>query len=166
MNQLFQELGGAFVRKMAVSAEDALLETPRPSRIVVQQVHVVVGFQQQHFRIADPVGDQSGAVAHVGEKTNPTFRCVQHKAHGIDSIMRDWEGIHIQITDLKGVSGFHEPKVEVGVMDAADFLRGMAIAVHRDAELGGKHLETADVVGMLMRNQNAIQAFRGAVQIQ
>ena len=77
---------------------------------------------------------------------------MQHKPHGVDGIMWDGKGIHIQIADLKGVPGFHQSKVKIGVMDAADFLCGMPIAIHGDTELGGEHLQPADVVGMFVGN--------------
>ena len=47
-----------------------------------------------------------------------------------------------------------------------NLLGGMAIAVHGNAKLGGEHLETVNVVGMFVGDQDAIEPFRGAVQIK
>ncbi len=35
-------IGGGFVREMAVTAEDALLQTPRAMRTILQHLHVVI----------------------------------------------------------------------------------------------------------------------------
>ena len=57
MDKLLQEIGRAFIGKMSVPAEDALLEVPWPMWIIVQHVHVVVGFQQQHLGLAHAIGN-------------------------------------------------------------------------------------------------------------
>ena len=64
-NNLLRKLRRRVVREMAVSAQDALLDAPRSLRIVLQELQVVIGFEQEDVRRAHPFDNQLGGVAKV-----------------------------------------------------------------------------------------------------
>lgn len=66
MNNGFQGIGGRFVGEVAVAAGNALLETPGPARIVLEQFQVVIGFQHKHVGSADSFANQAGGMAKIG----------------------------------------------------------------------------------------------------
>ena len=98
---------------MSVPAEDALLEVPWPMWIIVQHVHVVIGFQQQHFCLAYTIGNQPGAMAKVSQETDLYRRRVKRKAHGINGIVWDRKCVHHNISDFKTVAGFEKLKIKI-----------------------------------------------------
>ena len=147
-------------------AEDALLEVPRSMRVVFQHVYIVIGFQQQHLGLTHAIGNQPGAMAKVGQETDLYRRRVKRKSHGINGIVRDRKCVHHKISDFKTVAGFEKLKIKSAVVVVPNLPGGVAVTVHRDAKLGGEHFEPGDVVGMFMRDQNAIESLRRTVQFK
>ncbi len=45
-HELLRGIGGGFVGEMAMTAEDALFEAPGPVRAILQQLDIVIGFEQ------------------------------------------------------------------------------------------------------------------------
>jgi len=69
---LFSRLSSGFVGKMSMPAQDALLQTPRPMWTILKHFNVVIGFQNQHVRGANPLQNQLGRMAQIRKKTNIT----------------------------------------------------------------------------------------------
>ena len=105
-------------------------------------------------------------MAEVGQETNLNRWRVEHEPDGISGVVRDGKCIHAKITDFKAVAGFENLKIKSAIVVVTNLLGGMAVAVHRNAKLGGEHLEAVNVVGMFVGDQNAIEPFRGAFQIK
>ena len=105
-------------------------------------------------------------MAEVGQEPDLNRRRVEHKPHGISGVVRDGKCIHAKITDFKAVAGFENLKIKSAIVVVTNLLGGMAVAVHRNAKLGGEHLEAVNVVGMFVGDQDTIEPFRGAVQLK
>ena len=71
---------------------------------------------------------------------------MKRKSHGINGIVWDRKCIHHKITDFKTVAGIKKLKIKIVVVVVPNLLGGVAVTVHRDAELGGEYLEAVDVV--------------------
>ena len=112
------------------------------------------------------VGNQPGAMAKVSQETDLYRRRVKRKSHGINGIVWDRKCIHHKITDFKTVAGIEKLKIKIVIVVVPNLLGGVAVTVHRDAKLGGKYFEPGDVVGMFMRDQDAIEPLRRTVQIE
>src|SRR5688500_18440247 len=84
-----QRFGGGFVGEMAVTAGNSLLQTPRPARIVLKHLQVVIGFQDENVGGAHALANESRGVAEIGEKTDFVTARVQQKSNRIIRVMRD-----------------------------------------------------------------------------
>ena len=76
-HDLLGGISGGFVGKMAVSAENALFQTPRPARTVLQHFHIMIGFKHEGIGVAHAFADEPREVAEVGGKTNARRRRAQ-----------------------------------------------------------------------------------------
>lgn len=164
MQNLLEKIGGAFVGKMAVPAGDALLEVRRAQGVVAQEVEVVIGFEQEDFTFAYAVGNEAGAVAEIGEPANSRGGGVDHKPHRLNGIVRNGKGFDRKIADFKWLAGFKNAKLKIAFVNAPDFVRGVAVAINGNAELGIEHAQGLDVVDVFVGDENAIESLRGAVQ--
>ena len=106
--------GGGFVREMAVSAEDALLETPRTARTILQHLHVVIGFEDEDVRGADAVEHHPGHVAEVGDEADVAAGRAQKKSNRVLRVVGNLKRFDEQIVQFKIVAGRKEPPFEFG----------------------------------------------------
>ena len=162
-NKLLEKFRGPFVGEVAVPAEDALLELPRPVGIVIEQVHVVVSFQHQHLGRPDAVGNEPGALAEVSQEANARGGGVQQETDRVDGVMRHGERFHGEIADLNGVPSLKQAKLEVALVYAADFLGGMAIAINGQPGLLSQHAQALYMIGMFVRDEYAVEPFGRAI---
>lgn len=123
----------------------------------------MVGLEHEHVGSAHAVCDEPGAMAEISQYTNASVRCVQQEAHRIDGVVRHAESVHTYIANLKGLAGFKKAKIKSGLMNVRNFLAGMAVAVNGNAHLGGKMLEAGYVVGVFVRDEDAIKSVRNTV---
>ena len=155
------DFGGGFVGKMAVPADDALLDAPRTLRVVLKQLEVVIRFEHQGACAANALNDQLRRVTEVGEKADVPARRAQEKANGIAGIMRHAEGIDAHASHLEGRARAEETELEARSLELLlDGFLGQAVAVDGDVQLRGEHAESLDVVGMFVRDENSAQVFR------
>ena len=157
--------GGGFVGKMAVTAKNALLETPRAPWTILQHLHVVIGFEHEDVRRTDAFEHQFRHVTEVGDEGDVTGRCAQQITDGILGVVRDGKGIHLQVADLKTRAGVEEVAVKFGFqLKLKRFLRG-TVAINRNVQFGGDSDQSLDVVGMFVRDQDAGEIFRHAADV-
>ena len=107
--------GSGIVRKMAVTAKDALLETPRAARTILQHLHVVIGFEHEDIRRTNALDDQFRHVAEVGDKTDVAGSGAQQKTNGILGVVRDGKSVHQQVADFKARASIEQMAVEFGL---------------------------------------------------
>ena len=75
-------LGGGFVGKMAVTAENALLEAPRTAWAILQHLHVVIGFEYEYVRRTNAFEHELGNVAEVGDEGDVAGACAANNQPG------------------------------------------------------------------------------------
>ncbi len=153
------DFSGGVVGKMAVPAEDALLDAPRPFGVVLQQLEVMVGFEQQHVRGAHAFDHQFGGVAEVGQETDVAAADAQKKPDRIASIVRDGESIHQHVADFKGGAGGEDLEFQRQSERGGDGVAGVPIAIDRDAQFRRQAGEALDMVGMFVGDEDAREAF-------
>ncbi len=89
---------------------------------------------------------------------------MNHKANRLNGVVRHGESFDGEVAHFKGMPGFENPKLKITFVNVPDFIGGMAVAINRNAELGGQHAQAGDVVGMFMGDENAIEPFGGAIE--
>src|SRR5438093_11139872 len=95
---------------MTVPAQDTLLDAPRTMRIVLQQLEVVVGLEQQDVRGAYTLNDQFGRIAKVGQEADPARVSVNQEPHGIVCVMGHAEGFNFYIADCEARASIENPE--------------------------------------------------------
>jgi len=158
-DQLFGHLGGCFVGKMAVAAEDALLDAPGAFGVVLQQFEVMVGFEQQHVRGAHAFDDEFGRVAEVGQEADVAVAGAEQKPDRVAGIVRDGESIHQHVADFKGGAGGKDLEFQRQSERGGDGIAGKPVAVDRDAQFRRQAGKALDMVGMLVGDEDAGEAF-------
>ena len=91
---------------------------------------------------------------------------VDEVADGIDGIMRHGEGFDGEVANLEAVAGLEYLKIERALVNGGDFLGGMGIGINGNARLGREHAQTADVIGMFVRDEDAIEPFGRAILLE
>lgn len=161
-HNLFGGVGSTIVGKMAVPAQDALFETPRTARVIVQHFHIVIGFEQENIGGADAFYDEFGGVTEVRKKTNVARRSAQQKSNGIGGIVWHGERVHGDIADLEARTGAEHTTFKSHLKLELDGLLGEPVAVDRDIQFCPEAGKSLDVIGMFVGDQDAGQTFRRA----
>jgi hypothetical protein len=127
----------------------------------------VIGFEDEAIGVAEMHFDEFGHVAEVGDEGELGAVGTKGEADGVGGIVRDGEGVDIDITDgeaLAGRDGFDATKALAESIGEAALER-----VHRglgDVEWSfpeAKHLwEAAAVVGMFVGDEDAVEMVDGS----
>jgi hypothetical protein len=147
---------------MAVPAENPLLETPGPARAILQQLHVMVGFQHEGVGGTDPFDNELRDVAEVGEETDVGPIRPQQIADGILGIVRNGECFDEDIADFKTGAGGEHAAIEPAFDLVLNGLVRGAIAKNREAQFRGKRAEALNVIAVFVGDDDAGQIFRDA----
>ena len=139
-------LGGGFVRKMAVTAKDALLETPRSADTILQHLHVVIGFEDEDICRTNALNDQFRHVTKVGDEGDVADSSADQKTDGVLGVVRDGKSVHQQVADFKARAGVKEVAVKFGLQLKFKCLLRGAVAINRDVQFGGDTDQSLDVV--------------------
>ena len=139
---------------MAVTAGDALLETPRTRRIL-KHFEIVIGFEDENVGGADAFQDAFRRMAKIREEADVAGGRAQEKPDGVRGVVRNVERLDEDIADFKALAGFKEPAFEAVLELELGGFAGEAVAVDGDVELLAKGGKTVDVVGMLVGDEDA-----------
>lgn len=150
------------VGEMPVPAQDALLQTPRAMRAILQHLHVVIRFQHEHVGLADAFRDHPRDVAQISGETKRPRRRSQQIAHRILRIVRNGKGLHSDIANFKTRAVPEQPEFRRGASDTLHFLLGRAVAIDRDAQFISERGQARDVVAVFVRDQDGCEIFRCA----
>ena len=145
---------------MAVPAQDALLEAPGAMRTILQHFNIVVGFQHQDIGLANPLEHQLRRMTQIGEETNVSARCPQQEAHRVLRIMRHGECFDGDVPDLEARAGGEKTRIQPPGLLILNRLLGGPIAIDGNAQLFAQSGQTLNMIGMLVRDQNAGQILR------
>ena len=117
MKNALYKISGALVGKMAVLAENALLEAGRPVGVIPQHFQIVIGLEQQNLGVPQAVGGEPGDVAEVGEPANLRGGGVLHEADGVDGVVRHGKGLDAEVANFTAVAGLEQLELEFAFMD-------------------------------------------------
>jgi hypothetical protein len=94
------------IGKMAGARKDPLLDDPRV-RANFEHVEVVVGFEDETIGFAEVDFDKLRHVAEVGADGNLGAVGAKGETDGIDGIVRNSEGVDVDVTDTKTLAGLN-----------------------------------------------------------
>ena len=156
------DLGGSVVGEMAVPGEDALLDGPGALDVVLEEAEVVVGLEDEGARGADALDDKLGGVAEVGEEADIAEGVVEHEADGVVGVMRNGEAVDLKVAEGDGGARFEElPLGEAGHLGVEE-LGGEAVAIDGNGVAFGEDGEAADVVAVLVGEEDGLDVGDGA----
>jgi len=153
------DLGRGVVAKVSVAACDPLFHAPRTSDVILQELHVMVGLEHQDVHSTHPFHHKTGRMPQVCQKTNGHRPVSDDIAHRILSVMRNAEGLDIQSVEIERGSGFEDTEAGAGTEVCCDGIASTSIAINGDFKFNGEHSQALDMVGVLMRDENAIETF-------
>jgi hypothetical protein len=150
------------IGEMAGAGKYALLDDPR-IRANLEHIEVVVGFEDEAISFSEVDFDQLRHVAEVGADGNLGAVGAKSETDGIDSIVRDSEGVDIDIADTKALAGLN------GFNAAEAFAEGLGKNALKNAHGGlgdvkralpeTKDLrETVAMIGVLVCDEDCVEA--------
>lgn len=163
-----EKFADGVIGKMAGATHHALLDVPRIGTNL-EHFEIVIRFENQTIGIAQMVFHEFGQIAEIGGHGD--FRSIgtESEAQRIGGIVRNREWRDFDIADdefLPGANVFDAREAlgrAIG-QDAFDFVvRGFGEINGRAPENRGLH-EAADVVGMLVRENDAVECVRAAAE--
>ena len=162
-----EEFADRVIRKMPGAGKHALLDDPGIGADL-EHVEVVIGFEDQAIRLAEMNFDELGHVAEVGADGDLDAVGAEGEAEGIGGIVRDGEGVDINVADgeaLAGVDGFDaaEALAEGFRQDAAELLHGGLGNVERRFPEAQDLRQTVAVVGVLVSDEDGVEAVNVAL---
>jgi hypothetical protein len=94
------------IGEMAGAGKHALLNNPR-IRANLEHIKVVIGFEDETISFAEVDFDQFRHVAEVGADGNLGAVGAESETDGINGVVRDGEGVDVDITDTKALPGLN-----------------------------------------------------------
>jgi hypothetical protein len=94
------------IGEMAGARKYALLDDPRIGANL-EHIEVVVGFEDETIRFAEMNFDELRHVAEVGADGNLGAIGAKSETDGIDGIVRDGEGVDVNVADAKALAGLN-----------------------------------------------------------
>jgi hypothetical protein len=128
-----EEFADGEIGKMAGAGENALLDDPG-IRADLEHVEIVIGFEDEAIGLAEMDLDEFGHVAEIGADGDLVAVGAEGEADGVGGIVRDGEGVDVDVTDGKALAG----------VDGFDAAEAFAKSVRKDA-LEGVHGGLGDV---------------------
>jgi hypothetical protein len=113
----------------------------------------VIRFQQQQIRTAKMEADGIGKIAEVGRNRDLDSFGAEREADRIGRIVRNGEAGDIDVADSETGAGLKQFQVR-RIFIPQDGGRGEARNINGDAELAGYGLQTINMIGMFVRDQN------------
>lgn len=94
------------IGEMAGAGKDALLNNPRIGANL-EHIEVVIGFEDETISFAEVDFDKFRHVAEVGADGNLGAVGAKSETDGIDGVVRDGEGVDVDIADTKALAGLN-----------------------------------------------------------
>jgi hypothetical protein len=147
-----------------MTAEDSLFDAPGAFQVVLEQLGIVIGFQDQHLGRFHPLQNQPGGMAKVSQEPDIHPGRPQEKSDWIVSVMRNAECIHADIADFEGGTGGEDSAGERRFKLPFQRFTSQAIAINRDLEFDGELRQALDMIRVLMSEKDSLKSFRGAAK--
>lgn len=150
------------VGQMSVAGLDPLLHRPRAMSVILQKLFIMIGLDHKGVDLPQPFHDHFGRVAEIGDKTESARSRVERETRRIDSVMRDGKRLDGNVANLEFRSGAKDSPVRVLIQrtTVANSLRGLRVRVNRNVEFATEDFETANMVSVLVSQQDAIELLR------
>ena len=172
-HEIGEDGGGGVVAEVAVATHDALLHAPGAFEVILQHFHVVICFQHQDVGVADAFHHELRGVAEIGEETDFDAVAAEGETDGIVGVVRDGKSFDPDIADFEGGAGAEEAEIEFNIFFRPivfelkfDGFLGEAIAVNGNGQLAAERAEAVGVVGVLVREEDAAEAFGRAADLR
>lgn len=141
---------------------NALFQTPRTVRTILQHLDVVVRFQHEGVCVADAFRDEPCDVPKVGGETNICGGGAQQETRWVLGIVRNCKCLHGDVANVKTATGNEQSKIRLHPEDALNFFHCGAVAIDRDPQFVGEPAKPHDVIRVLMSDENCGEILRCA----
>ena len=160
--ELLDHIGGGGVGKMTVPRLNSLFHRPGTMRIALQKFLVVVSFDYQGMNFAQPFHDHLCGVAEVGDESQAAGAGVKSEPDRIDRVVRYRKSLHDNVADREFAAGAKNPPITMSIQPAValDGFCGEGVAINGNVEFAAENFEPADMVAVLMGEENAVQPVR------
>jgi hypothetical protein len=159
--QLLDHAGGGGVGKMAMPRHDALFHRPGTMRVILQKFFVVIGLDDKCVHFAQTFDQHLGRVTQIGDKPEPAIADMKSIADRLDRVVGDGESLDENVANSEFSAGPKDAPVSMfRETFAANGLSGLRVAINRDGKFAAKHFEPANVITVLMGEQNAVELVR------
>jgi len=156
------EIGGGAVGKVPVRRHDALLDGKRAFGVGLQQVLVVVGFDEETIDFGHMMEEGSRDMTEIGENADGTRFASDSETHRVDGIVRDGESGHLEGLQRKGAAGGKEPPIRgrIALVMAAHLICGQTRGVDRTTQGLEQDRQSAGVVTVFVGQQDGRDLLR------
>jgi hypothetical protein len=160
-----EKFADGVIGKMTRAAEDALLDDPGIGADL-KHIEIVIGFEDQAIDIAEMDFDEFGHVAEVGDDGELGTVGAEGECDRVGGVVRNGEGVDVNVTDGETLPGVNRFEAVEALAERVG--KNLIHRVHR--RFGyvkrslpkSEHLrQSAAVVSMLVRNEDAIEAGNG-----
>ncbi len=141
---------------------DALFHRPGTVRVVLQKFFIVIGLDHQCLHMAQPFHDHFGNVTEIGNKSEAAGTGGKHEPERIDRVVRHGKRLHCHVADRKLRAGGKEPPIAASLHQTAGPKRfgGEPIAINRQIKFVAEDFKAADVIGVLVGQNHAVELLR------
>ena len=153
------------IGEVASAAHHALLDVPGVGTDL-EHLDIVIRFKHQNVAIAQVMLDQLGHVAEVGNHGDFDAARAKRKAQRVDGIVRNRKRGDFDIANREALARLNEihtrqaPGVRLGE-HAQGFGMRRGREINRGAPLGEQGGQPADMVGMFVRDDDAVEPLGG-----
>jgi len=141
---------------------DALFHRPGTVRVVLQKFFIVIGLDHKCLHMAQPFHDHFGNVTEIGNKSEAAGTGGKHEPERIDRVMRHGKRLHCHVADGKFRPGRKEPPIATSFHEPVGPKRfgGEPIAINRQIKFVAENFKAADVIGVLVCKNDAVELLR------
>lgn len=148
-------VGSGGIGKVPVTSKNSLLETPRPTSAILEQLHIVIGLQHKHVRRADSLRHKFCHVTQVGEESNVRSIGAKKVSDGVLRVVGNREGFNLHIANVKTGPCGEQPAIDPDIELILNCVLGRSVAVNRNSELLGQDGQSLNVIDMFVGDENA-----------
>jgi hypothetical protein len=151
---------GGVIGQMTVTAEDALLETPRTMQTILQHFHIVIRFEHEHIRVTHPIDHQPRYMAKIRQKSDVGSIRAQEEPDWILRVMRHGESFNQDIANLETGSRNEQPAIQFNFELFFDRFLRRAIAIDWQPQFFSEDPEALNMIAVLVGDEDARKIFR------
>jgi hypothetical protein len=151
------------IGKMPMARLNALFHRPGAVRIVLQHFFVMIRFDHERVHFAQAFGQHFGGVTKVGNETETAPTRVKSESDRLDRVVRHGKRLHRNVADGEFSPGPEEPPVPM-LLEQAVATNGFSserVAIDRHGKFPTQDFETANMIAVLVCEQDAVQLFGG-----